>query len=76
VSDVKIGTSSIVSNSVATIPTASSSALGVVKSSTTGTATGRDYNVEVNNDGTMKVNVPWVNDNTDTKVTSYPTSED
>lgn len=39
---------------------------GLVKSSTTGTTTGRNYNVQVNADGTMKVNVPW----TDTQVTS------
>lgn len=42
-----------------TLPTADSSKLGGVKSSTTGTAADRDYNVEVNADGTMKVNVPW-----------------
>lgn len=41
------------------IPTATAASLGLVKSVTTGTTTGRDYNVEVNNDGTMKVNVPW-----------------
>ena len=41
------------------LPTASSSTLGGVKSSTTGTTSGRDYNVEVKSDGTMKVNVPW-----------------
>lgn len=33
---------------------------GVVKSATTGTTSGRDYNVQVNTDGTMKVNVPWL----------------
>lgn len=38
---------------------ATASSFGVVKSSTTGTETGRDYNVQVNTDGTMKVNVPW-----------------
>lgn len=43
------------------LPSASSSTLGGVKSSTTGTAEDRDYLVEVNSDGTMKVNVPWVN---------------
>ena len=42
---------------------ATSSALGLVKSSTTGTTSGRDYNVQVNSDGTMKVNVPWTNVN-------------
>ena len=41
------------------LPTASSSKLGGVKSATTGTTPYRDYNVQVNSDGTMKVNVPW-----------------
>ena len=40
---------------------ASSSELGLVKSQTTGKAQNRDYNVQVNSDGTMKVNVPWEN---------------
>ena len=47
-----------------TLPIASSTILGGVKSSTTGTTSGRDYNVEINSDGTMKVNVPWVDTNT------------
>ena len=47
------------------LPTASSSKLGGVKSATTGTIPYRDYNVEVNSNGTMKVNVPW----TDTQYT-------
>lgn len=38
---------------------ATTSALGLVKSKATGTTADRDYNVEVNADGTMKVNVPW-----------------
>lgn len=46
-------------NSIAT-----SSALGLVKSSTTGTTSNRDYAVEVKSDGTMKVNVPWTDTNT------------
>ena len=41
------------------LPTASSSTLGGVKSATTGTTPYRDYNVQVNSNGTMKVNVPW-----------------
>ncbi len=48
-----------------TYPAATSSILGLVKSSTTGSTSGRDYKVQVNSDGTMKVNVPW----TDTKYT-------
>ena len=46
------------------LPTANASTLGGVKSSTTGTTPGRDYNVQVNSDGTMKVNVPWTDKNT------------
>lgn len=46
----------------ASLPTASTSSLGGVKSRTTGTASDRDYYVEVNSsDSTMKVNVPWSN---------------
>ena len=49
------------------LPTqATSTKLGLVKSSTTGTAANRDYNVEVNSDGTMKVNVPWTDTDTNT----------
>lgn len=44
-----------------TLPTASATMLGGVKSSTTGTTSGKDYLVQVNSDGTMKVNVPWTN---------------
>ena len=47
------------------LPTqATSTKLGLVKSSATGTAANRDYNVQVNSDGTMKVNVPWTDTNT------------
>ena len=45
---------------------------GLVKSSATGTVQGKDYNVEVNSDGTMKVNVPW----TDTIYTLPTASSD
>ena len=49
------------------LPTqATSTKLGLVKSSTTGTAANRDYNVQVNSDGTMKVNVPWTDTDTNT----------
>lgn len=43
------------------IPQASEEDLGLVKSSITGDTPDRDYNVQVNEDGTMKVNVPWIN---------------
>ena len=43
---------------------ANASTPGLVKSSTTGTTSGRDYKVQVNADGTMKVNVPWTDTNT------------
>lgn len=51
------------------LPTATSSILGGVKSTTTGTTAGKDYNVQVNSDGTMKVNVPWI-DTTYTEATT------
>lgn len=51
-------------NYLTSIPTASSTVLGGVKSATTGTTAGRDYRVQVNTDGTMKVNVPWTDTNT------------
>ena len=51
------------------LPTASSSTLGGVKSATTGTTPYRDYNVQVNSNGTMKVNVPWTD-----SVYSLPTA--
>ena len=47
-----------------TLPVATVSVLGGVKSATTGTTPRRDYKVEINADGTMKVNVPWVDLNT------------
>ena len=43
---------------------ATSSTAGLVKSTATGTTENRDYMVEVNLDGTMKVNVPWTDNNT------------
>lgn len=53
-----------------TLPIATANTLGGVKSSTTGTTSGRDYNVEINADGTMKVNVPWTDNNTTYEVAS------
>lgn len=41
--------------------------LGGVKSAETGKTADRDYNVQINGDGTMKVNVPW----TDTQPSHY-----
>ena len=41
------------------LPAATDETLGGVKSSNTGTEPDRDYNVQVESDGTMKVNVPW-----------------
>ncbi len=48
-----------------TLPTATATVLGGVKSSTTGTTKDRDYLVQVNADGTMKVNVPWTDTQAD-----------
>lgn len=44
-----------------TLPTANASNIGGVKSKATGITANRNYDVEVNSDGTMKVNVPWQN---------------
>ena len=56
------------------LPVATSTVLGGVKSTTTGTTSGRDYNVEVKSDGTMKVNVPWTDTNTTYNVATTSTS--
>ena len=64
----KTGTMALLSD-LPSLATASN--LGLVKSSTTGTAANRDYKVQVNSDGTMKVNVPWTDTNTDTHYTNY-----
>lgn len=47
-----------------TLPIATSSVLGGVKSTTTGTTSNRYYYVEVQSNGTMRVNVPWTDTNT------------
>ena len=57
-----------------TLPIATASTLGGVKSATTGTTAGRDYNVQINADGTMKVNVPWVDNNTTYNVATASTN--
>lgn len=41
------------------IPSATSEKIGGIKSQKTGTASDKDYKVEVASDGTAKVNVPW-----------------
>ncbi len=56
------------------LPTATASVLGGVKSSTTGTTANRDYNVQVNSDGTMKVNVPWTDNNTTYNIANATTA--
>lgn len=49
---------------------ATSTNLGGVKSITTGKTPNRDYDVEVNSNGTMKVNVPWTDTVTENWVAS------
>lgn len=61
VSSVTADSTGKISVTKSNLSIATSGALGGVKSSTTGTTANRDYNVEVKNDGTMKVNVPWEN---------------
>ena len=64
ISNASVSGSTLTLNKNYTLPTANSTTIGGVKSSTTGTTSGRDYLVEVNADGTMKVNVPWTDANT------------
>ena len=60
----KTGSGEDPKNLVISSDIATSSTAGLVKSTTTGTTTNRDYYVQVNSDGTMKVNVPWTDNNT------------
>ena len=53
------------------LKTATASEIGGVKSSTTGKTANRDYNVQVNADGTMKVNVPWTDTHLDINDINY-----
>lgn len=46
------------------LPIGTASKAGGVKSKTTGTTSGKDYYIEILSDGTMKVNVPWTDNNT------------
>lgn len=46
------------------IPAATANKVGGIKSQTTGITSGRDYFVEVDNEGKAKVNVPWTDTNT------------
>lgn len=64
VSSASISGDTLTLNKNYTLPTANATTIGGVKSSTTGTTADRDYLVEVNADGTMKVNVPWTDANT------------
>lgn len=70
ISNASISGDTLTLNKNYVLPTASASALGCVKSSTTGTTPNRDYLVQVNEDGTMKVNVPWTDANTTYNVAS------
>lgn len=54
------------------LPIATESALGGIKSQKTGTTAGRDYKVQVDSDGTAKVNVPWEDHRTWDDITSKP----
>ena len=49
----------VISSDIATLSTA-----GLVKSTATGKTANRDYYVEVDSNGIMKVNVPWTDNNT------------
>lgn len=68
------GLISITRKKLPTLSIADSVTLGGVKSLKTGTTEDRDYNVQVNADGTMKVNVPWVDTDNDTKNTAGSTN--
>lgn len=55
------------------IPSATSDKVGGIKSQTTGTTSGRDYLVEVDDEGKARVNVPWTD--TDTTYSAATSSE-
>lgn len=58
---IKVGTTLNITDGIIdyTLPIATVNTLGGVKSTTTGTTANRDYNVEIDSEGAMKVNVPW-----------------
>lgn len=58
-------------NNKFSLKTATASEIGGVKSSATGTTANRDYKVQVNSDGTMKVNVPWTDTHLDLNDINY-----
>jgi hypothetical protein len=57
-----------------TYAAATASTLGLIKSQTTGTTSGRDYVVQVDSSGNAKVNVPWVDTDTNTTYAAATTS--
>ena len=73
-----------VPTSTSSVPTATASTAGAVKVSSVNssavtvnsesTTAGRYYPVELNSDGKAIVNVPWTDNNTDTKVSSVSTT--
>lgn len=65
------GTGLSLANNKFSLKTATASEIGGVKSSTTGKTANRDYNVQVNADGTMKVNVPWTDTHLDINDINY-----
>lgn len=66
---VSIGSNIDVNSGEISVPVATATKKGVVLSQKTGTATGRDYVIEVGSDGKMKTNVPWKNYSAGTHIT-------